>query len=308
MSDAARDWVTGLHTAAVELFTTLDGAGRVESTPWERPGGGGGVACRFTGGLFEKAGINRSAVHGELTAELARVLASSVGGATHFFATGLSLVAHPWSPRVPTVHLNVRYFELLGVDGTLMDCWYGGGTDLTPTWPHASDARHFHTVLRDLCNRHAASFYPRFKQACDEYFVNAHRGHEPRGVGGIFFDHLRAEAEGMPAPALHAFVDDLGHVLDAAYRPIVQRRRDEPWDESDRALQLFRRGRYAEFNLLHDRGTLFGLRTGARIDSILMSLPPLAAWPAEPEFAAGSPGARLAEMLAPRVWADLGTG
>ena len=222
-----------------------------------------------------------------------------------FFATGVSLVAHPRSPRVPTVHLNVRYFELSAPDGTPTDAWFGGGTDLTPMYPHEADARHFHRVLRDVCEAHHPSLHGRFKAWCDEYFANRHRGGERRGVGGIFYDHVRPaeEESGMAADGWHRFAEAVGTSLVDAYGPIVERRRDEAWGDADRALQLERRGRYAEFNLLHDRGTLFGLQTNARIESVLMSLPPLAAWPYAPEHAPGSAGARLLAMLEPRDWA-----
>lgn len=290
---AAAAWVESIHDALTAHFEVLDGGGRFAETAWQRPGGGGGLARLLAAGrTFEKAGINRSVVHG-----------SMVDASGEFFAAGVSLVAHPWNPHVPTVHLNVRYLEITGRTGEPDDRWFGGGTDLTPTWPHPTDAAFFHTVLQAACDRHAPDFYSRFKRWCDEYFVNHHRAGEARGVGGIFFDHLRASDEGTSEAALLAFVDDVGRILEDAYAPIVDRRRSAPWTEDDRALQLFRRGRYAEFNLVHDRGTLFGLRTGARIESVLMSLPPLASWSGPSDFPAGSPGARLAEMLKPRAWA-----
>ena len=286
----ASEWVTSVHEEATALFEELDGGESFRSTEWEREGGGGGVSrLLLNGRTFEKAGINRSVVHG-----------AGSEGRGPFFAAGMSLVAHPWNPHVPTVHLNVRYLEREGADGRLMR-WFGGGTDLTPTWPHPDDAIHFHCVLRDLCAQHHPRFYARFKRWCDEYFVNVHRGGEARGVGGIFFDDLMP-GDDLEEPALAAFVDAVGRCLGAAYAPIVRRRQDTPSDAEDRALQLLRRGRYVEFNLLHDRGTRFGLETGARMDSVLMSLPPLASWAGPADFPEHSPGARLQEMLRARDW------
>jgi coproporphyrinogen III oxidase len=213
-------------------------------------------------------------------------------------------VAHPWNPKVPTVHLNVRSFEITGADGTRLDAWLGGGTDLTPTYPHAEDAIHFHRALKTIADRHHPSFYPRFKTWCDNYFVNFHRDEERRGVGGIFFDHLREGDSGLDRPRLFAFLTDVGRALPAAYGPIVRRRRDEPYGERERRFQLARRGRYVEFNLVHDRGTLFGLQTNARIESVLMSLPPLAAWEYAPAYEPGSFEAELLAMLEPRDWAN----
>jgi coproporphyrinogen III oxidase len=300
-------WVERLHDDLTNLFTALDGGGGFKEDGWERPGGGGGVARVLSEGrTFEKAGINRSVVDGELPAALAQRLGARTGAGGHgvFFAAGVSLVAHPRSPIVPTVHLNVRYFEVGDPEGRVLDNWFGGGTDLTPTYPFPEDAVHFHRTLRDACARHQPSFYPRFKQWCDHYFVNTHRGDERRGVGGIFFDNLRPGDSGVDFAGLHAFVDDVGRVLAAAYAPIVERRRALPWGDRERRFQLFRRGRYVEFNLVHDRGTLFGLQTQARADSVLMSLPPLASWEHAPQFEPGSFEAELMAMLEPREWAE----
>jgi coproporphyrinogen III oxidase len=219
-----------------------------------------------------------------------------------FFVTGLSLVVHPRSPMIPTVHLNIRYFEIAGRTGEPEDAWFGGGTDLTPTYPYPDDAVHFHEALKAACDRHSTAFYPRFKTWCDHYFVNTHRGDERRGVGGIFFDNLRAGEAGLSLEELLAFVVDIASVLPEAYCPIVERRRQVPYGERERRFQLARRGRYVEFNLVHDRGTLFGLQTGARIESVLMSLPPLAAWEYSPTYPPGSFEAELLAMLEPRDW------
>jgi coproporphyrinogen III oxidase len=183
-----------------------------------------------------------------------------------------------------------------------MDAWFGGGTDLTPTYPFPEDAVHFHRALKAECDRHHPTFYPRFKTWCDHYFVNVHRGDERRGVGGVFFDHLRAGESGLALDRLFEFVGGVGRILPAAYGPIVERRQGLSFGERERHFQLVRRGRYAEFNLVHDRGTLFGLQTGARIESVLMSLPPLAAWDYSPVYQPGSFEAELLAMLEPRDW------
>ena len=295
-----------LHDQATELFTSLDRGGEFREDRWQRDGGGGGVSRTLAGGsTFEKAGVNRSAVEGVLVSQLAQRVGAHVSGLepTGFFVTGLSLVAHPRSPMIPTIHLNVRYFEIIGSSGEPVDAWFGGGTDLTPTYPYPEDAIHFHRSLKALCDRHQPDFYSRFKTWCDHYFVNTHRGDERRGVGGIFFDNLRDKEGGLCLERLLAFVGDVGSVLPEAYRPIVERRRDVAYGERERRLQLARRGRYVEFNLVHDRGTLFGLQTGARIESVLMSLPPLAAWEPGPAYPAGSFEAQLIDMLEPRDWA-----
>ena len=298
--------VEALHDETTGFFESLDGGGRFREDRWSRPGGGGGVSRVLSGGrTFEKAGINRSIVEGTLPPGVAQRFGSRVSaeGETGFFAGGVSLVAHPASPMVPTVHLNVRYFEIVDPSGEPLDAWFGGGTDLTPTYPFAEDAVHFHRILREVCDRWNPGLHPRFKTWCDHYFVNTHRGDERRGVGGIFFDHLRPGDGVLDLSGLVGFWLDVGRALPAAYGPIVERRRKLPWGERERRFQLFRRGRYVEFNLVHDRGTLFGLQTGARIESVLMSLPPLAAWEYAPEWTAGSFEAELMAMLEPRDWA-----
>jgi coproporphyrinogen III oxidase len=295
-----------LHDHATAFFERLDGGGGFREDRWSRPGGGGGVARVLTdGATFEKAGVNRSAVSGVLPPGAAARLGARVPGGeeTMFYATGVSLVVHPWSPMVPTVHLNIRYFELTDLAGAPLDAWLGGGTDLTPTYPFPEDAAHFHRALKAICDRHHPSFYGRFKSWCDHYFVNTHRNDERRGIGGIFFDNLREGESGLGLDRLASFVLDVGAALPSAYEPIVRRRRDETYGERERRFQLARRGRYVEFNLVHDRGTAFGLQTGARIESVLMSLPPLAAWDYAPAYAPESFEAELLAMLEPRDWA-----
>ena len=299
-------WIAALHEETTAFFIGLDRGGVFREDRWERPGGGGGVSRVLTaGGTYEKVGVNRSAVEGVLDPSLSqRIGARPIGvEPLNFFVTGLSLVAHPRSPMVPTVHLNVRYFEITAASGERLDAWFGGGTDLTPTYPFPEDATCFHRALKAECERHHPDFYARFKTWCDHYFVNTHRGEERRGVGGVFFDHLRLGESGLDLAQLLAFTQGIGGILPAAYGSIVEQRRDVPYGDRERHFQLVRRGRYAEFNLVHDRGTLFGLQTGARIESVLMSLPPLAAWDYSPEYHPGSFEAELLAMLVPRDWA-----
>ncbi|MSP60631.1 MAG: oxygen-dependent coproporphyrinogen oxidase [Myxococcales bacterium] len=265
-----------------------DGTARFRTDAWERPGGGGGLTRVLVDGtVFEKAGVNTSTVHGDLQPEFAAHLP---GDGLTFFAAGVSLVLHPKSPMVPTVHANFRCIRR----GAAL--WFGGGADLTPYYPQREDAVHFHRVWKERCDRHDRDFYNRFKKWCDEYFYLPHR-REARGVGGIFFDHLMRD----PVRDL-AFVRDLGEGFLPAYRPIVQRRRGDPFGERERQFQLLRRGRYVEFNLLHDRGTTFGLKTDGRVESILMSLPPLVRWEYDAQFAPGTPEAALGDWLKPQDW------
>jgi coproporphyrinogen III oxidase len=256
------------------------------------------------GVTFEKAGVNRSVVEGILSPQLAQRIGAHTTATEEsgFFVTGISLVVHPRSPMIPTVHLNVRYFEITGPAGEPVDAWFGGGTDLTPTYPFPEDAVHFHCAAKRVCDRYTPQFYDRFKTWCDHYFVNTHRNDERRGIGGIFFDNIRAGESGLTLDQLLQFLTDVGSVLPEAYAPIVERRRETPYGERERSFQLARRGRYVEFNLVHDRGTLFGLSTGARIESVLMSLPPLAAWEAGVLYPPESFEARLLAMLEPRDW------
>ena len=256
---------------------------------WSREGGGGGrTRVLENGNLFEKGGVNFSSVSGNLPAEFAEKIPRGTG--TAFFATGVSLVLHPASPMVPTVHANFRYLEKGDA------AWFGGGMDLTPYYPHAEDAIHFHKTIKTTCDRHDADFYPRFKKWCDEYFFLKHRA-ETRGIGGIFFDYLEGDREKN-----FAFVSDIGNAFLSSYLPIAERRRHEPFDERHRQYQLYRRGRYVEFNLLYDRGTIFGLETRGRTESILMSLPPIARWVYDYKPEPGSLEERNMEFFKPRDW------
>jgi coproporphyrinogen III oxidase len=271
----------------------LDGQARFREDTWERAGGGGGRSRVLeAGGVFEKAGVNFSDVFGQMSEEFA---AQVPGEGRDFTATGISLVLHPSSPMVPTVHANFRYLT----KGNKQ--WFGGGADLTPYYPYRDDVIHFHRVWKEVCARHPAPVdHARFKKWCDEYFFLHHR-QEPRGIGGIFFDYLEGNRD-----ALFAFVQDCGNALLDAYLPIAQRRKDEPYTQEQRRFQEFRRGRYVEFNLIYDRGTLFGLKTGGRTESILMSLPPLVRWRYDYQPLPGSREAELYDYLKPRDWAAEG--
>lgn len=285
----------------------LDG-NKFKVDTWDRPNGGGGITCVLQeGNIFEKAGVNTSVVYGTLPrAAIARMRVNHKAldpdvDSLEFFAAGLSLVLHPHNPMAPTVHLNYRYFETANSDGSSNAWWYGGGCDLTPCYLFDEDAIHFHKTIKEACDKHDKSYYPRFKKWCDNYFSNKHRG-ETRGVGGIFFDDLD-EAE-KDQEQLFAFVGDGLEAFLPSYMPIIQRRKDMQYSEKEKQWQQLRRGRYVEFNLVHDRGTSFGLNTpGARIESILMSLPLTARWQYMHEPAKGSKEERLLSVLkAPVDW------
>ncbi len=304
----AKRWIAGLHDELTSFVGRLDEGGTFAEDRWERPGGSAGVARVMSDGVtFETAGVNRSVASGALPELAARRLGgkSATADATHFFAADVRLALHPRSPRVPTVHLDVRYIELTDARGLVTDRWFAGGTDLTPYFPQGDDAVTFHRELRAMCDRHHANFYPAFKQRCDEYFVNGHRQNEARGIGGIYFDRLSGDdpSHRLSHDQVAAFVSDVARVLLTAYEPIVARRRHQPFTAAHRDFQLVRRGRHVEFNLLHDRGTIFDLPTPGRIESVLESLPPLAKWDHAPRYAADSFEAQLLRMLPPRDWA-----
>ena len=290
--DRASKFFSELQTDICRALAELDGGAEFSADAWQRPGGGGGVARVLEGGaLFEKAGVNWSSVDGELPADLADGMP---GEGRAFRACGISLVLHPRSPMVPTVHANYRCLT----QGNAL--WFGGGSDLTPSYLFREDAVHFHAALAAACERHRPiGDYDRFKAWCDEYFFLPHR-QETRGVGGVFFDYLGAKGE-HAGEDVFAFVADLGRSFIPSYAPIAQRRQTEPYGDLERAWQLRRRGRYVEFNLIYDRGTLFGLQTNGRVESILMSLPPLARWDYDVMATPGSPEAELLAHLRPNI-------
>lgn len=299
------DEVYKLQDRICRELEQADGTAGFREDLWEREGGGGGrTRIIAEGGIFEKGGVNVSAVEGELPEPVRDHLGADQGW---FYATGLSLVLHPRSPMVPAVHANYRFFELYEDQRmeSVADRWFGGGSDLTPHYLWEEDAVHFHSVCKQACDRFGKELYPRFKSECDRYFHNSHRG-EARGIGGIFFDYLREDGK-RSIEQWYDFVTGAGNLFTESYLPIVERRFREPSGPEERRWQEIRRGRYVEFNLIHDRGTLFGLKTGGRIESIFMSLPPRVRWEYDhhPE-----PGSREAELLdrlrEPVDWIDLG--
>lgn len=305
-------YVYDLQDRICKALETLDGKAVFISDEWQREGGGGGLTRVIANGnVFEKGGVNVSVVWGAVSDKMRTQL--EIDG-SKWFACGLSLVIHPLNPYVPTVHANWRYFELYNEEGYVTDRWFGGGSDLTPYYLFEEDARHFHRHLRAAIEPFGNSGYARYKQCCDEYFVNKHRGNEMRGVGGVFYDHLRpgdgamtggggSPGETAEADRLLSFQQANGNAFLPAYLPIVEKRKDMAYGEREREWQEIRRGRYVEFNLIHDRGTLFGLKTNGRTESILMSLPPRARWEYNHQPAAGSPEAALLEAcLHPREW------
>ena len=283
-------------TAALEL---ADGGASFKEDIWERPEGGGGRTRVLEDGVvFEKGGVNISGVHGTLPKSMQTHLNVSEAS---FYACGLSLVLHPKNPMAPTVHANWRYFEMYDLDGNIVDQWFGGGLDLTPYYLFEEDVIHFHQTCKNACDRHDPKFYSEYKKKCDAYFWNAHRD-EARGLGGLFFDYLK------PTPKLslrewYAFVTDVADNFLEAYLPILDRRKDLGYTEEQKKWQEIRRGRYVEFNLVHDKGTLFGLKTNGRIESILMSLPPKVQWHYDYQPEKDSPEAMLMEVIMkPKNW------
>ena len=295
-ADRAEAFLRELQDRICATVEKLDGEARFVEDAWTRPAGGGGrTRVLRDGAVFEQAGVNFSRVYGDRLPPSATAHRPELAGGS-FVATGVSLVLHPKNPYVPTTHANVRYCEA-GKPGVEPVWWFGGGLDLTPFYPFDEDVVHWHTVARDLCEPFGADVYPRYKRWCDEYFQLKHRG-ETRGVGGLFYDDLN---EGGFERCL-GFTEAMGQGFLDAYVPIVERRRDTPWGEREREFQLYRRGRYVEFNLVYDRGTLFGLQSGGRTESILMSLPPRVRFEYGYQPEPGSPEARLAEYLQPRDW------
>jgi coproporphyrinogen III oxidase len=268
--DEAAEWFAVLRDHICAAFEALeDGIGssaRFERQDWERPGGGGGTTAIMKGRVFEKVGVNISVVHGEFAPEFRKEIPGAEED-PRFWAAGISVVSHPCSPLVPAAHMNTRHI-------VTKKAWFGGGADLTPIYPDELAAAEFHAALQGACDAHAPDAYAKYKKWCDEYFFLPHRD-EPRGAGGIFFDYL----DSGDGDRDFAFVRAVGEAFLAAYASIVRARMHQPWTDEQRRHQLVRRGRYVEFNLLYDRGTRFGLKTGGNVEAILMSLPPEAAWP-----------------------------
>jgi coproporphyrinogen III oxidase len=301
LHNTVRSYLMGLQRSITSAIAALDGGADFVSDSWHKaqdePLQGNGITCIMEGGaVFERAGCGFSHVRGAKLPPSATQHRPELAGAP-FEAMGVSLVFHPRNPYVPTVHMNVRMISAT-VPGQAPVCWFGGGMDLTPYYGFADDAVHFHTVCRDALATFGADKYPRFKTWCDEYFYLKHR-QEQRGVGGVFFDDF---AELGFAQSL-AMMQSVGSSFLAAYLPIVQRRKDTPYGEREREFQLYRRGRYVEFNLVFDRGTHFGLQSGGRTESILLSMPPLVSWAYQRQPEAGSPEAALTQdFLIRRDW------
>lgn len=292
-----------IHDLQNRICTALeqsDGKAKFIEDAWQRPEGGGGkTRVIANGNVFEKGGVNTSVVYGEVTEAMRTQL--KINGAK-WFACGLSLVIHPYNPFVPTVHCNYRMFELYNEKDEVIDRWFGGGIDLTPYYLFEEDARHFHQTYKDVCNQFDPLFYPKFKEACDNYFVNTHRNNERRGIGGIFYDYQRA-SEGKDETFWLNFAKGCGDAFIAAYVPIVEKRKQMPFTAEHKHWQEIRRGRYTEFNLVHDKGTLFGLKTNGRIESILMSLPPTVCFEYNYQPKENTPEADLLDAcLHPRNW------
>ncbi len=295
-------FVKYIHQLQDRITATLegiDGKAMFQEDLWKRPEGGGGrTRVIENGNIFEKGGVNISEVHGTLPDTMQEYFGVKDA---NFFACGLSLVLHPVNPMVPTVHANWRYFEMYNAQGELVDQWFGGGQDLTPYYLFDEDAKHFHQTCKNACDAHGSDFYSEYKKRCDDYFYNTHRG-EGRGVGGLFFDYLKATDQ-MSMQDWYNFVTEVGDSFLEAYVPIVERRKDIEFTEAQRNWQEIRRGRYVEFNLVHDKGTLFGLKTNGRIESILMSLPPKVQWVYDHHPEAGSEEERLLNVLKnPKNW------
>ena len=299
MKDKFYKYIQELQDTITAKIESIDGLASFKEDLWRRPEGGGGrTRVIENGAVFEKGGVNISAVHGALPESMQNYFGVKDAD---FFACGLSLVLHPKNPMVPTVHANWRYFEMYNKDGVIVDQWFGGGQDLTPYYLFEEDAKHFHTVCKEACDKHQKDFYTTYKKRCDNYFWNAHRN-EARGIGGLFFDYCKA-TETMNMQAWYDFVTEVGNSFLNSYIPIVIKRKELAYTKEQRDWQEIRRGRYVEFNLVHDKGTLFGLKTNGRIESILMSLPPHVQWRYDHQPGKDSEEEKLRTVLIkPREW------
>lgn len=293
MKNKFYQYIQELQESITKTLEKVDGKAFFQEDIWERPEGGGGrTRVIQNGNVFEKGGVNISAVHGKLPDSMQAYF--GVQNAD-FFACGLSLVLHPKNPMVPTVHANWRYFEMYNKSGEIVDQWFGGGQDLTPYYLFPEDAKHFHKICKTACDKHHPEFYKKYKARCDSYFYNSHR-EEARGIGGLFFDYCKTSEE-MNMNNWYNFVTEVGNSFLEAYVPIVEKRKNLEYTKAQRNWQEIRRGRYVEFNLVHDKGTLFGLKTNGRIESILMSLPPHVQWVYNQQPEAGSEEEKLIEVL-----------
>jgi coproporphyrinogen III oxidase len=267
-------WFKHLQQDICSQLENTDGKGKFINDVWERPGGGGGISRVLTNGeIIEKGGVNFSSVYGKAPEAIMKMINLPVGDEAEFFATGVSIVIHPFNPMVPIIHMNVRYFEINSKNKS--DWWFGGGIDLTPHYVDEEDARFFHNNLKRVCDKHDLSYYSDFKKWADDYFFIKHRN-ETRGIGGIFFDYLKAD--GFTKEARFDFVRDVGKTFAPIYTHLMKKNHLLPYTDVEKTWQFLRRGRYVEFNLVWDRGTKFGLDTDGRTESILMSLPPHAQW------------------------------
>ena len=290
------EYLTGLQDRICNALAGIDGQTEFHQDQWQRPEGGGGrTRVLEDGSVFEKAGVNFSDVSGSTLPAAASARRPELAGRS-FRALGVSLVIHPRNPMIPTSHANVRFF-MAEKPGEAPVWWFGGGFDLTPYYPFLDDVTHWHRVARDACKPFGSEVYPAYKKWCDDYFYLAHRG-ETRGVGGLFFDDLNE----WGFERSFAFMQAVGDAYLPAYLPIIERRMQLPYAEQERRFQAWRRGRYVEFNLVYDRGTLFGLQSGGRTESILMSLPPVVHWKYDWQPEPDTPEAKLSEFLRPRDW------
>ncbi|VAW17887.1 Coproporphyrinogen III oxidase, aerobic [hydrothermal vent metagenome] len=299
MKDRFYTYIQKLQDTITTKLEEVDGKATFKEDIWKRPEGGGGCTRVIeNGSVFEKGGVNISKVHGELPKSMQTYFGVEDA---NFFACGLSLVLHPRNPMVPTVHANWRYFEMYDKKGNMVDQWFGGGQDLTPYYLFDEDAEHFHSICKKACDAHNPQFYSTYKKKCDDYFWNTHRN-EARGIGGLFFDYCKT-TDAMTMNDWYNFVTEIGNSFLASYTPIVTKRKDLTYTKEHRDWQEIRRGRYVEFNLVHDKGTLFGLRTNGRIESILMSLPPHVQWRYDHHSEKGSEEERLLKILKkPKEW------
>lgn len=299
MNERVTDYFKSLQDQICRAFEIEDGKSQFREDLWEKPKGGGGrTRIMSEGNVFERAGVNFSRVYGDCLPASASQKHPELNGAP-FQAQGISLVVHPKNPFVPTTHANLRFFTAKVAPNTIL-WWFGGGYDLTPYYGFEDDCRHWHLTAKAACDPYGRDIYVQFKKACDDYFYIKHRL-EPRGIGGLFFDDLNH----WGFERCFSFIQSVGDSFLKAYLPIVQRRKDQPYGDRERQFQLYRRGRYVEFNLIYDRGTLFGLQFGGRIESILMSLPPLVSWKYQHNPESGSEEERLCkEFLITRNWIE----